>query len=265
MELSGAHVVITGASRGIGAALADAFAAKGATLTLVARSVENLTTVAERTGGNVVPADLADPAVVAGLIARIEAEHGPVDVLVNNAGIDAAGGFVDMDPADLERLVRLNCITVAELSRQVLPGMVERGRGHIVQLSSLAGTGVFPGISAYSATKAFVSHLSFGIRMELQGLPVGVTVVEPGLVVPTDMADGVLEYRPTDASFKRFYRLGLLADVKVTKLADATVRAVETGKHNVRLPRRAVLFPLITGFPRNLANALLAGVPRRAE
>lgn len=264
MDLSGAHVVITGASRGIGAALADAFAARGATLTLVARSVENLTAVSERTGGNVVPADLADPAVVEGLIARIEAAHGPVDVLVNNAGIDAAGGFVDMDPADLERLVRLNCITVAELSRQVLPGMIERGRGHLVQLSSLAATGVFPGISTYSGTKAFVSQLSFGIRMELRGLPVGVTVVEPGLVVPTDMADGVQAYGPTDASFRRFYRLGLLADVQVTTLAAKTVRAVETGKRNVRLPRRAVLFPMITDLPRRLADLLLAGVPRRA-
>lgn len=264
MDLKDAHVVITGASRGIGAALADAFAARGARLTLAARSLPALEEVAARTGGAVVQADLADPAVVDGFIARIEAEHGPVDVLVNNAGVDVTGAFMELTTDDLERLIRLNAITVADLSRQVLPGMVERGRGHIVQMSSLAGSGVFPGMAVYAGTKAFVSHMTAGIRMELKGLPVGVTLVEPGLVAPTDMRDSVLSYGPTAACFRRFYRMGLLADANVTTLAAKTVRAVERGTRHVRMPGRAFLFPWLTNAPRRIVEAAVAGIPPRA-
>ncbi|MFN8122878.1 MAG: SDR family NAD(P)-dependent oxidoreductase [Thermoleophilia bacterium] len=263
MDLNGAHVLITGASRGIGAALADAFAARGARLTLAARSLPGLEEVAARTGGTAVQADLADPGVVAGFIARIEEAHGPVDVLVNNAGIDLTGAFVDLSPEDLERIIRLNAITVADLTRQVLPGMVARGRGHVVQMSSLAATGVFPGMAVYAGTKAFLTHMSAGIRMELRGLPVGITVVEPGLVGPTDMKDSVLAYAPTAACFRRFYRLGLLADADVHALAARTVAAVERGKRHVRMPRRAWLFPWLNNAPRRIVEMTVAGIPPR--
>jgi short-subunit dehydrogenase len=265
MDLTDRHVVITGASRGIGAALADEFARRGARLTLVARTVPALEEVASRTGARVHAADLADAVQVQGLIGRIEAEGGPVDVLVNNAGIDLTGAFTEMSYDDIDRMVRLNAIAVADLTRQVLPGMVERGRGHVVQVSSLAGTGTFPGISVYGATKAFVTHMTAGIRLELKGLPVGLTVVETGLVTPTDMADSVLSYPPTDASFRRFYRLGLLADAPVTKVAAKTVRAVEKGARSVRMPARAFLFPMLTNMPRRLVEIFLIGVPRRSD
>lgn len=263
MDPSGRHVVITGASRGVGAALADEFAAKGARVTLVARSVDALAQVAERTGGNAVPADLADPAQVDGLIGRIEADFGPVDILVNNAGIDLTGAFTDMPMGDIQRMVQLNAITVAELTRQVLPGMIERGGGHVVQVSSMAGTGTFPGISVYGGTKAFVTHMTAGVRLEMKGLPIGLTVVETGLITPTDMADSVLSYPPTEASFKRFYRLMLLADADVVKVARKTVRAVEKGKRTVRMPARAFLFPALTNAPRRMVEWFLVGVPRR--
>jgi short-subunit dehydrogenase len=263
MDISGKHVVITGASRGVGAALADEFAAKGARVTLVARSVDALAAVAERTGGNAVPADLADPAQVDGLIGRIESEHGPVDVLVNNAGIDLTGAFTDMPMGDIQRMVMLNAITVAELTRQVLPGMIARGGGHVVQVSSMAGTGTFPGISVYGGTKAFVTHMTAGVRLEMKGLPIGLTVVETGLITPTEMADSVLSYPPTEASFRRFYRLLLLADADVVKVARKTVRAVEKNKRTVRMPARAFLFPMLTNLPRRMVEMFLVGVPRR--
>ncbi len=263
MDLNGMHVVITGASRGVGAALAEAFAARGARLTLVARTVPALEDVAARTGGTAMPADLADPAQVDGLIGRIEASLGPVDVLVNNAGIDLTGAFIDMSMADIQRMVQLNAITVAVLTRQVLPGMIERGRGHIVQVSSLAGTGTFPGISVYGGTKSFVTHMTAGVRLELKGLPIGLTVVETGLITPTDMADSVLSYPPTRASFRRFYALGLLADADVHTVARKAVDAVERGKRTVRMPARAFLFPMLTNAPRRLVEMLLVGVPRR--
>jgi short-subunit dehydrogenase len=262
MDLDGAHVVITGASRGIGAALADEFARHGARCTLVARTADALEAVAERTGGHAVPADLADPAVVEDLIARIEAAHGPIDVLVNNAGVDMTGALADMSAEQVERQISLNVLAVTELTRQVLPGMLDRGRGHVVQVSSLAGAGMFPGFAVYGATKAYVTHMTFGLRLDLKGTPIGLTTVETGLVTPTDMADSVLSYEPTAASFRRFYRLGALADVPVTTVATATVRAVEKGTRTVRLPRRAFLFPWLTNAPRRLCELLLVGVPR---
>ena len=263
MDIDGRHVLITGASRGLGAALADGFASKGARVTVVARSAESLALVAERTGGNAVVADLADPAQVDGLIPRVEADFGPVDVLVNNAGIDLTGAFVDMSLVDIQRMVMLNATTVAELTRQVLPGMIERGGGHVVQVSSLAGVATFPGMAVYAGTKAFVTHMTAGVRLEMHGLPIGLTVVETGLITPTDMADSMLSYGPTQASFRRFHRLLLLTDSDVQKVVRKTVRAVEKGRRSVRMPARALLLPMLANAPRRMTEFLLPGVPRR--
>jgi short-subunit dehydrogenase len=263
MQLRDRHVVITGASRGIGAALARECAARGARVTLVARSAGPLADLATELGGHAVTADLADASVTAGLIARIEDEVGPIDVLINNAGIDLTGGFAELSGDDLERLIRLNVLAVSELTRQALPGMIARGGGHLVMVSSLAGSGTFPGIAVYAGTKAYVTHMSEGIRLELKGLPVGLTVVEPGLVTPTDMADSVTSYAPTAASFARFNRLGLLADVDRDTLAHNVVNAIEQGKSHVRYPKRARLFPQLTNAPRRMVALCLAGVPRR--
>ncbi|MEQ9094198.1 MAG: SDR family NAD(P)-dependent oxidoreductase, partial [Miltoncostaeaceae bacterium] len=122
MRLDGTHVCVTGASRGLGEALARALHARGARLSLVARSEEPLRRLADEVGGWAVPADLTDTAVLGGLIARVEREAGaPVDLLVNNAGIDATGGLADADPEELARMVHLNLLVPVELSRQVLP------------------------------------------------------------------------------------------------------------------------------------------------
>ncbi len=263
MQVRDRHVVITGASRGIGAAIARECAARGAGVTLVARSAGPLNELATELGGHAIPADLSDPVAIADLAARIEEAAGPIDVLINNAGVDVAGGFAELSASDLERLIRLNVLAVTELTRQVLPGMIARGRGHLVMVSSLAGSATFPGIAVYAGTKAYVTHMSEGIRLELQGLPIGLTIVEPGLVTPTDMADSVLAYPPTAASFARFNRLRLLADVDRDTLARNIVIALEQDKRNVRYPKRARLFPQITNSPRRLAALLLAGVPRR--
>jgi uncharacterized protein len=263
MQLQDRHVVITGASRGIGAAIARECAARGAGVTLIARSAGPLTELATELGGHAIAADLGDPSMLDGLVARIEDEVAPIDVLVNNAGIDLAGAFAGLGAEDLERLVRLNVLAVAELTRQALPGMIARGGGHVVMVSSLAGSATFPGIAVYAGTKAFVTNMSEGIRLELKGLPIGLTIVEPGLVTPTDMADSVLAYPPTAASFARFNRIRLLADVDRDTLARNVVSGIEQNKRNVRYPKRARLFPQITNTPRRLVALLLVGVPRR--
>jgi short-subunit dehydrogenase len=262
MELAGSRVLITGASRGIGAALARRFAEAGARVALVARTEPSIKDLAAELDGTAHPADLSDPHDVRGLVERIEGDGGPIDVLVNNAGIEEAGRFDQQSADDVERAFRVNLLAPAELCRQVIPGMLRRGRGHIVNVSSLAGTGVFPGLVAYSSTKAGLTQLSAGLRAELAGTPIGTTVVELG-PVPTDMLDRVEAYPPTRASFERFYQLRLLADVSPDHVARDVAAAVERGRRHVRHPKRALAFPLLAEMPRRTVEVLLTGVRRR--
>lgn len=264
MDLPGAHVLITGASRGLGAGLAREFAVADAKVTLVARSQEAITELAREVDGWALPADLLDAAQVEGLVARAEAQAGcPVDVLVNNAGLDATQALTDFTHEQLSRIAELNLAVPMELSRQAIPGMVERGRGHIVNISSLAGTAVLPGMVPYAATKSALTHFTAGLRAELRGLPVGTTVVEVGLV-PTEMRESVLSYRPTADSFRRLHRLQVLAETSPERVCRATVRAVVGDRRHVRLPRRSLLFPLLAEAPRRSVEWLITGVRPRA-
>lgn len=263
MELSGKRALITGASRGIGEALARRFASQGAHVALVARSGDAIEKLATDLGGTAHAADLADPAQVANLITRVEEEAGPVDVLVNNAGVAPTSGAIqDWTPEELEQTFRVNLISVAELCRQVIPGMLQRRRGHIVNVSSLSGVAVFPGLAAYASTKAGLTHFTAGLRADLKNTPIGTTVVELG-PVPTEMLDSADEYKPVADSFKRFYRLQLLVDVSREVVAADVVTAVQEGRRHVRHPKRAVLFPALAEAPRRIGELLLAGVDPR--
>ena len=169
MDLNGKRVVVTGGSRGIGEAIARDLADRGASLALVARSVNLLETVAASLPNAVaVPVDLGDRAAVDGLIARCEAAlGGPIDVLVNNAGIDEVGIFADTTAEDIVRIHQINLLTPIELCRQALVGMNARRSGHIVNVSSMAGSGGFTGMSLYCSTKAGLSNFSGILRREL--------------------------------------------------------------------------------------------------
>jgi short-subunit dehydrogenase len=265
MELRGRRVLITGASRGIGDALARRFAGAGARVAVVARSMDAIEKLAADVGGTAHRADLADPAQVATLIDRVEEDAGPVDVLVNNAGTSPTGGAVqDWSSAEIEQIYRVNLISPAELCRQVIPGMLRRGGGHIVNVSSLAGVSVFPGLAAYASTKSGLTQFTAGLRADLKNLPIGATVVELG-PIPTEMLDSRDAYKPVADSFKRFYRLHLLVDVSKEVVADDVVNAVEKGRRHVRHPRRAVLLPLMAEAPRRIGELLLTGVKPRAK
>jgi short-subunit dehydrogenase len=264
MELRGKRVLITGASRGIGESLARAFAGAGAGVALVARSEDSIRALAAELGGTAHPADLSDPKQVDTLISQVEDEAGPVDVLVNNAGVGSPAAFTDAPSDDLRTVTQVNYLAPAELCRQAIPRMLGRGGGHIVNISSLAGAAISPGLLSYCASKAALSHFTAGLRADLRGLPIGTTLVELG-PIPTDMLAKIDDYEPTARSFQRFYRMRLMVDVPREKVADEVVEAVRKGRRHVRIPKRTALFPMLSEAPRRTSELLLTGVPHQAK
>lgn len=266
MELSGTRVLITGASRGIGEGLAIAFAAAGSRVALVARSEAPLRALAERLGGTAHAADLTDPVAREGLVAAIEADGGgPVDVLVNNAGIEVAAPIDRQRAEDVSDLFQLNLVAPVELVRQVLPGMIARRSGHVVNVSSQGGAVAFPGLSTYAASKSGLSTFTRGLTLDLHGTGVGTTIVEIGTVT-TDMLarlDQPGAYGPTVDSFNRTYALRVQRRLSVEEVASAVVAAVTSGASAVRLPRRAMAFSLLAAAPQRLAAGLMLGVKKR--
>lgn len=264
MDLRGKRVLVTGASRGIGEATARAFVGAGAAVALVARSKDAIERLAEDLGGSAHYVDLSDSSQVAGLIARLEAEGGPIDVLVNNAGVESTDSLWGAPDDELARVTQVNYLAPAELCRQAIPLMLRRGGGHIVNVSSVAGSVVFPGLVTYAASKAALSHFTAGLRADLRGLPIGTTLVELG-PVPTDMLANTKNFAPTDQSFRRFYRTHLTVDVPRETVARKVVDAVHNGRKHVRVPKRNAVFPMIAEIPRRTAELLLTGVPHQVK
>jgi NADP-dependent 3-hydroxy acid dehydrogenase YdfG len=182
--------VITGASSGIGAAVARALAREGTRVALAARRRDALLEV--RTGlkdgarSLVQPVDVTDREQVRSLVSRAEEELGPVDVLVNCAGVMYYTLMRNVREEEWDRTVEVNCKGTLNCVGAVLPGMLGRGQGHIVTISSDAGRKVFPGLAVYSASKFFVEALSQGLRLETAGTGIKVTTVQPGNVA-TDL------------------------------------------------------------------------------
>lgn len=175
-------VFVTGASSGFGAAIARRFAADGATVIAAARRVERIP-AGERI--RPVALDVRDAAAVRETVGALPA----IDVLVNNAGL--AKGLEPAQRADLadwDDMLDTNCRGLVHCTRAVLPGMVARGRGHVVNLGSVAGTYPYPGGNVYGATKAFVRQFSLNLRSDLHGTGVRVTCVEPGMCEGTEFS-----------------------------------------------------------------------------
>jgi 3-hydroxy acid dehydrogenase / malonic semialdehyde reductase len=176
-------ILVTGASSGFGAAVARRFATGGDRVVAAARRVDKLAQLAADHPG-VLPLhlDVRDRAAVDQAITGLPDEFAEIDVLVNNAGL--ALGLEPAHQADLDdwqQMVDTNCSGLVYCTRAVLPGMVERGRGHVVNLGSVAGTYPYPGGNVYGATKAFVHQFSLNLRSDLHGTGVRVTSIEPGM------------------------------------------------------------------------------------
>jgi hypothetical protein len=183
----GTTALVTGASRGIGATFADALARRGANLVLVARTVADLELVAAKArahGGkvDVYPADLASPETPATLVRWLEARGVVVDHLVNNAGVGPHGNFAKTPPERYLQTVDLNVRAVTELASRLLPGMVSRRRGGILNVASTAAFQGLAWLPVYSGTKAYVVTWSEGVWASLRGTGVRCTCLCPGPV-----------------------------------------------------------------------------------
>ena len=179
-------VLVTGATAGFGEATAERFARDGARLVVAGRRADRLEALARRLSATAsvhpLTLDVRDRAAVEKAIATLPADFARIDVLVNNAGL--ALGLEPAHRASLdewEQMIDTNNRGLVVMTRQVIPGMVERGRGHVVNLGSVAGTYPYPGGNVYGATKAFVHQFSLNLRADLVGSGVRVTCVEPGM------------------------------------------------------------------------------------
>lgn len=185
-RFDGQVALITGASTGIGRAYARAFAARGANLILVARSADKLEVVANEARVrhsvtvDVIAHDLSTPGAGTALLDKVASLGREIDILVNNAGFGTHGNFAQIDPARLDAEIQLNCVTLVDLTRGVLPGMTARRRGAVVNVASTAAFQPIPTMAVYGATKAFVLSFSVALAEEVRASGVRVLAVCPG-------------------------------------------------------------------------------------
>ncbi|MDR6289181.1 NAD(P)-dependent dehydrogenase (short-subunit alcohol dehydrogenase family) [Inquilinus ginsengisoli] len=179
--LKGRHALVTGGGSGIGAAIAAALAGRGATVTVVGRTEARLAeTVAAGRALAYAVADVTKPDRLEAAFARLVADHGPIDILVNNAGAAESAPFARTDRAMWDRMIGLNLGAVYEATRLVLPGMIERGWGRIVNVASIAGLAGYPYVAAYCAAKHGVVGLTRALAREVAAKGVTVNAVCPG-------------------------------------------------------------------------------------
>jgi short-subunit dehydrogenase len=232
------RVLVTGASRGIGAVVADAFERRGCTVGRVARTGE-------------LAADVGDRDSIAAAVARF----GQVDVAIANAGIAHYRRVTEQSVDEIEQLTRVNWLGTAYTVKAVLPGMLERGKGHIAIVSSGAGIRSFPGAAAYGATKSAQRGFGEALRHELKGTGVGLTMVYPGQVKSSLHAHE--KERMPD-----WYDLDGAAPPE--PLAKAIVEAVEQGKREVFYPPNVRLLRIVHGMNPGLADAMLRRIMHRS-
>lgn len=260
MELgAGTRVLVTGASRGIGEAIARAFAARGCTLGLVARSRERLDQLAASlpgTGHRALEGDVAEAASIGAAVR----EFGKVDVLVANAGVTHYMPFAELPLEKAEEMDRVNWLGTVYAVKAALPGMLERRRGHIVVISSGGGVRGFPWAAVYNGTKAAQRGFAEALRHELHGTGVSVTTVYPG-EIETSLHDHELDRMPDWYHLDRRSPPG--------PLAERVVEAVEHDRREVFYPPVVRLLRVVNGIAPRGADVMLrrilgeSAAPRR--
>lgn len=241
MELRGAHVLLTGASGGIGSVLAEALAARGARLTLTGRKADVLNELARRVGGTPVTTDLSD----ADELNQLLGEVGPVDVLIANAALPASGLLTDYSLDQIDRALDVNLRAPIVMAKLLGTQMAERGSGHLVFMSSLAGKSASAHLALYNATKFGLRGFALALREDLRPHGVGVSTIFPGAVRDVGM------FADTDV---RIPRIGTRTADAVAK---ATLRAIDKNLAEVTVaPWPLRITTLLGGLSPNLSAKL---------
>lgn len=221
MDVSGRTALLTGATGGLGRAIAATLAGHGARLLLSGRSAEALEALADELPGEdhrALPANLAEP----GAAERLATEAGEVDVLIANAGLPGTGRLPEFSPEELAGALRVNLEAPMQLARALEPGMLERGAGHMVFISSLSGKSATPLSSVYNATKFGLRGFALGLRADLNPRGVGVSLVSPGTIREAGMyADSGADPIPG------------LGTGSPQQVAEAVLRSIERNKVEV--------------------------------
>ena len=226
-ELKGRNALVTGASRGIGVYIARALAEQGVNLVLVARTSGAI----ERLSGELVERGVRAFALTCDLeraepleiISQVEQHLGGIDLLINNAGLDMVGSFAEQEPLAIERLLRVDLLQPMQLARAALPKLLAQKRGHIVNVSSLAGKTAAPYNVAYAAAKSGLIGFTHGLRAELRGSGVSASVVCPGFVAH----DGMFAEHSRSSAVRVSKLVGMARPEQVAK---AVVRAITHDK-----------------------------------
>lgn len=219
-------VLITGASAGIGADFARIYAERGHKLVLVARRIDKLNDLAEQLRSAhgvevvVLSQDLAAAGAAAKLLTQLESAGLQIDILVNNAGFGMRGNVVDLEPQRQSEMIQLNCTALTELSRLLLPGMLRRGRGGILNVGSTAGFQPGPHMAVYYASKAYVLMFSEALHEECRGSGVNISCLCPGATA-TEFAD------VADMNDSLLFRLGTMSSQQVARIG---VRGLDRNK-----------------------------------
>jgi short-subunit dehydrogenase len=253
-------VIITGASEGVGAAVAGLFAEAGANLMLVARGKKNLEKVADalrdRSRVEIFPMDVADQDACVDLFKKAQFEFGHVDILVNNAGYHARGLVEGVDADDLAKIIDVNLRAPIMLSRIALPYLREAGEGAIINVGSLAGKVIYPGAATYSASKAGLRLFSLALAEELQGTDIKIGLVSPGPINTAfimDDIDGV-----SDITFSQPMSTALDVAQAVLDLCGNTVR-------EEAMPKSSGVLTTIVGVMPWLGRMLRPALERKGR
>jgi short-subunit dehydrogenase len=254
MELRGRRALVTGASGGIGAAIVHDLRRHDVQLVLSARRTDALRALADETGAQILTADLSDPESVS----RVASEARPVDVLVLNAGIDAADDAADLAGEEIAHVIAVNLTAPALLSAIFAREMRERGEGHIVFISSMAGKMATAGNGAlYAATKWGVRGLALSLREEMRTSGVGVSAIFPGPIRDAGM------FASTDVALPASVKTNSPAEVAAAVVRAVDVNAAEIDVAAPLLRLGGVMGPLLPAFVAALARRQGVGRVRR--